>query len=104
MKHKKCVYTKILQLSKKEPKPLLARMVKLQEECGEFAVAILKKNGWKGMGRDTAATNLDNILEEGCDVMMIVMSVLSEYNFTVSDVEKKMEDKLQKWNKNINNK
>jgi NTP pyrophosphatase (non-canonical NTP hydrolase) len=79
-------------------------MVKLQEECGEFAVAVLKKEGWKGMGKDTATTNHDNILEEGCDVMIIVMSVLAKYKFTEEQIDEKLQQKLDKWKNLINKK
>jgi NTP pyrophosphatase (non-canonical NTP hydrolase) len=98
----KSIHRQILDASKKEPKPIIARMVKLQEECGELAVAVLKKEGWKGLGKDTKDTNHDNILEEGCDVMIIVMSVLAKYKFTEEQINDKLQAKLNKWMKLIN--
>ena len=80
----------------------MARMVKLQEECGELAVAVLKKEGWPGMGKDNEDTNHENILEEGCDVMIIVMSVLAKYKFTEEQIDEKLQQKLDKWMKLIN--
>lgn len=82
----------------------MARIAKLQEECGELAVAILKKEGWKGMGKDDKESNHDNILEEGCDVMIIVMSILAKYRFTQEEIDVKLEQKLDKWMKLINKK
>ena len=81
----------------------MARMVKLQEECGELAVSVLKKEGWKGMGKDNEDTNHENILEEGCDVMIIVMSILAKYKFTEEQIDEKLQQKLDKWMKLINN-
>jgi NTP pyrophosphatase (non-canonical NTP hydrolase) len=103
-KQVKSIHQQILDTSKKEPKPIMARMVKLQEECGELAVAVLKKEGWKGMGKDNPESNHENILEEGCDVMIIVMSVLAKYKFTEEQIEEKLQQKLDKWMQTINNK
>lgn len=103
-KQVKSIHKKILRASKKEPKPIIARMVKLQEECGELAVAILKKEGWKGLGKDTPATNHDNILEEGCDIMIIVMSIIANYKFSEDQMNRKLQQKLDKWMKVINSK
>jgi NTP pyrophosphatase (non-canonical NTP hydrolase) len=103
-KQVKSIHQQILEASKKEPKPIMARMVKLQEECGELAVAVLKKEAWKGLGKDTPTSNHENILEEGCDVMIIVMSVLAKYKFTEEQIEDKLQQKLDKWMKTINRK
>jgi NTP pyrophosphatase (non-canonical NTP hydrolase) len=103
-KQVKSIHQQILDTSKKGPKPIMARMVKLQEECGELAVAVLKKEGWKGMGKDNPESNHENILEEGCDVMIIVMSVLAKYKFTEGQIEEKLQQKLDKWMQTINNK
>jgi len=103
-KQVKSIHQQILDASKKEPKPIMARMVKLQEECGELAVAVLKKEGWKGMGKDNADTNHENILEEGCDVMIIIMSILAKYKFTEARMNEKLQQKLDKWMKVINSK
>lgn len=100
----KSIFGQVLDASRKEPKPIMARMVKLQEEAGELAVAVLKKEGWKGMGRDNDITNHDNILEEGCDVMLIVLSVLSKYKFTEDEINDKLKVKLAKWMTMINSK
>ncbi len=101
-KQVKSIHQQILRAAKKEPKPIIARMVKLQEECGELAAAILKKEGWKGLGKDTPDTNHDNILEEGCDIMIIVMSIIAKYKFTEKQMEEKLQKKLDKWMKVIN--
>ena len=98
------IVSEVLKVSKKERKPILARTTKLLEECGELSVAVLKKEGWKGMGRDTAASNHDNILEEGCDVIIIALSILSKYKFTEEQIDRKMKVKLAKWLNIINNK
>lgn len=103
-KQVKTIHQKILDASKKEPKPIMARMAKLQEECGELAVAVLKKEGWKGLGKDTKKTNHDNILEEGCDVMIIVMSILAKYRFSQEEIDEKLQQKLDKWMALINRK
>lgn len=83
-------------LSKKEKKNIMERMVKLQEECGELAVAVLQEHGLKG-GKKSQAAIIDNVLEEGVDVIIIALSVLGAYKFTKDDIKDRMVDKLKKW-------
>ena len=83
-------------LSKKEKKTIMERMVKLQEECGELAVAVLQEHGLKG-GKKSQAAIIDNVLEEGVDVIIIALSVLGAYKFTKDDIKARMIDKLKKW-------
>jgi NTP pyrophosphatase (non-canonical NTP hydrolase) len=93
----------LTRLSKKERKTVMARMVKLQEESGELAVAILQNHGLKG-GKKSQAAIHDNILEEGVDVIIIALSILGAYKFTEKDVMDRMKDKLKKWEKIIHKK
>ena len=78
----------------------MSRMVKLQEECGELAVAILQDHGLKGFRKSSAAVH-DNILEEGADVIIMVLSVLGAYSFTRKDVFQRITSKLKKWERQI---
>jgi len=90
-------------LSKKEKKNIMERMVKLQEECGELAVAILQNHGLKG-GKKSQAAIRDNVLEEGVDVIIITLSVLGGYGFSELDFEERMGDKLRKWERTLKRK
>lgn len=99
---KDSITQQIIKLSRKERKPIMARVVKLAEEHGELAAAILREEGWKGMGKYTKETNHDNVLEEGCDVMIIVLSLLAKYKFTEDEIDEMMQKKLDKWLTTIN--
>lgn len=98
MNHKDPIDEILKRLSKKERKNVMQRMCKLQEECGELAVAVLRKHNLKH-GGGTKENIHQNVLEEGCDVIIIALSILGAYKFTKQDVEDRMLVKMKKWEK-----
>lgn len=87
---------RILRMSKKETKTLEQRFIKLNEEVGELAVAILQSKGLKGSNK-TKKQIRDNILEETCDALNVLYSIASWHKFTKAQIEKMMHKKLDKW-------
>jgi NTP pyrophosphatase (non-canonical NTP hydrolase) len=84
-----------------EPKTLMERMVKLGEEHGELAAALLQRNGLKGAKGKTPSEVEENILEEACDMIIILATILSEYDFVSKDISRMIDIKLEKWRHNI---
>lgn len=90
------VLEKIKKLSIKERKNIMARAVKLSEECGEVAEAVLAKHepsaSYKSLEKDA-------ILEETCDVILVALSIAYGSGYTTEDIEKILEQKNNKWEK-----
>lgn len=74
-----------------------ARSLKLFEEGGELAEAVLAQYKEAGM----AYKNLtkDDILQESCDVIIVALSIAFGAGFTVEDIEAGLEKKAEKWKK-----
>jgi NTP pyrophosphatase (non-canonical NTP hydrolase) len=92
MKHTK----KILSLSKRETKTFDERFIKLSEEIGEIAVAILQSRNLKGTTK-TKSEIKENILEEICDSIIILLSLASYHKFTENQINEMVAKKLKKW-------
>lgn len=91
----------IIAINKKETKSAMEVMVKLQEETGELAAEMLKyigKKGSKGLNKKQIRMN---ILEEGCDTIITVVSVLEKFGFNDKDLSKMIIQKCQKWAENV---
>jgi NTP pyrophosphatase (non-canonical NTP hydrolase) len=91
---------RILKLSPKETKNLEQRFIKLNEEIGELAVAVLQSQGLKGTSK-TKRQIRDNIIEEICDSLNILYSIASWHKFTSKQINDKMHKKLNKWERQI---
>lgn len=87
----------IITINKKEPKSAMEVMVKLQEECGELAAEMLKYIGKKGSKGQNKKQIRMNILEEGCDTIITVVSVLEKFGFSEEDLSKMIIKKCKKW-------
>lgn len=87
---------KILRVAKKETKTRDEQFIKLQEEIGEIAVAILHSRGLKNTSKTKKEIN-DNILEEICDSIIVLYSLASAYKFTKKDIDKMISKKILKW-------
>ena len=81
-------------------KTLDRKIIKLQEEAGEFAAAYLMSVGSKGT-KKTSEQITDNLLEEGCDVMLVVLSILMRSGFDMNDVIAKFQKKMDKWERQV---
>ena len=88
----------IFEVSSKERKTLLEQAVKLQEEVGELSAAILVRMKLKGSTKTTEEA-ADHVLEESCDCMLMIMSIMKKNDFTIEQIEDMLAKKLVKWKK-----
>ncbi len=87
----------IERLSRIEPKTLMERMVKLQEETGELAQEILVEHKTSGSKHKTAGS--DGILGESVDVVLVSLSIFFAHGGTVDKLEELILKKCLKWQK-----
>ena len=87
---------RILKMSIKETKTCEQRFMKLNEEVGELAEAILQSNGLKRTDK-TDEQLRDHVLEETCDALNVLYSIASWHGFTKNEIEEMMHKKLDKW-------
>jgi len=87
---------RILKLSPKEKKTIDERFMKLNEEIGEIAIAILQSRGLKHTNKSKKEIK-ENILEEICDSVIVLFSMASAYKFTECQIKKMINKKLDKW-------
>lgn len=91
------VYARICELSDIESESLLDRSVKLHEESGEVAAAVLKVVGKKPSGGKSDGALKQDVLEEVSDTMIAALSVVGRLGFGVDQVLDMMETKCGKW-------
>jgi hypothetical protein len=92
------VFERIVKVTKeKEVKTQSEKMVKLMEEMGELSVAHLQKKSLKGKGSKTDKEVHENFLEEACDCVIILQSILAAEGFDYDEYLTKMSEKLSKW-------
>jgi len=90
-------FEKIEQLSHDEPKKIIERMVKLQEECGELAQEVLIEH--KASGSLHKKSGVDGIRGESVDVIMVALSIFFKAGGTFNELENCIASKLEKWQK-----
>lgn len=83
--------------SVKEHRNTNGKTVKLMEEVGELAAAILQSQGLKGLGSKTPRQVRINLLEESCDCVIIILKILSDNGFNYDDMLNMCETKIEKW-------
>lgn len=88
-------YALVKRLSLKEPKTLLQRMVKLQEEVGELAQEVLIEQKASGTQHKTEGT--DGIKGECVDVILVALSIYFSQGGNEIDFEKYADQKCLKW-------
>lgn len=88
----------LTDLGSREPKTLMELQVKLTEEVGELAAAVLHSKGLKKLEVEDAE---EHVLEEASDVIIMSLSILSRFGFTLQDVEKMMGKKMAKWSDQV---
>jgi NTP pyrophosphatase (non-canonical NTP hydrolase) len=86
----------VFKVSKMEKKNLTQQMVKLAEEHGELAAAVLMHLGQKGT-RMSKNEVRENVLEEGCDCLLMVLSILNKAGFKENEINEMTKKKLKKW-------
>ncbi len=85
------------RLSHKEKKTLLEKMVKLQEEVGELAEAILIVSQAPGSRHKTSSAK--KIREEVIDILLVGIDIYLQQKGTIEEFQSLMAQKIQKWNK-----
>lgn len=81
----------------KEHRDTNGKAVKLMEEVGELAAAILQSQGLKGLGNKTNKQVYTNLLEESCDCIIIILKIISDNGFTYEDMLNMCDTKIEKW-------
>ncbi|MBH1988426.1 MAG: hypothetical protein I8H75_00600 [Myxococcaceae bacterium] len=85
----------IQKLSLQEPKTLLQRMVKLQEETGELAQEVLIAQNASGTQHKTAGA--DGIAGECVDIVLVALSIYFSQGKSPQDLAEYTQKKLEKW-------
>lgn len=86
----------VFKVSKKERKSLVLQMVKLGEETGELSAAVLMHLGKKGT-RMSKSEITENVLEEACDCLLMILSILNKAGFNEKEINEMINKKLKKW-------
>lgn len=85
----------IKHLSLAEPKTLLERMVKLQEECGELAQEVLIQS--KSSGSKHKQMGKDGIKGEAVDVVLVALSLFFSQGGDIEELNVIAGKKCEKW-------
>jgi NTP pyrophosphatase (non-canonical NTP hydrolase) len=90
------IYKEIEILNNKSCTTVERGICKLFEECGEFAQAANKTIGIK-ISNNTLEETKSEILEEGCDVIQNVFSIMNLYGISYNDIVRYLPIKNKKW-------
>ena len=93
---------KIFEASKYDPKSLTQKALKLSEECGEVAEAVLSFTEAPGCSYKNKA--LADVVEETWDVIITAGSILYQLNVDEKTSVAVRDRKLDKWIKKSRNK
>lgn len=91
----------IRKLTEKDLKSKEQRALKLSEEVGELAAAILSETNAPGCEYKTL--DREDVLQEAADVMIMIHSIIVHYGFTKKEVSDKILEKCKKWETNLRN-
>ena len=85
----------IRELAIKEPKNLLEKMIKLQEECGELAQEVLVQQQSSG---STYKKSLPHGLPKECaDILLVVLSIFFSQGYSKDQLAQFLDEKIDKW-------
>ncbi len=87
-------------MAPRETKTIEQRFIKLNEEIGELAVALLHLRGLKNTDK-TKKEIKENILEEICDSLNVLYSIASSHKFSQEQIVDMMNKKLDKWERHL---
>lgn len=88
---------RLRKLSKLADRDLMARGMKLSEECGELSAEILKYYGLKGTKGKTKQEVLDHLRLEACDCLIMAMDILVHTDTSSSQLNEIVTKQLDKW-------
>ena len=87
---------RIWEISQNEPMTVDQQIMKIMEELGELSEARLISVGLKDSD-DSDEYKIEHVLEEGCDVVLMSISILVACGFTKDQVSGMIHKKLDKW-------
>ncbi len=87
------------RLTLKDQKSKVERCLKLSEEVGELAAAILSEVNAPGCEYKTL--DRTDVLQEAADVLIMIHSIIVHYDFTEEEVKAKFLEKCAKWERVI---
>ena len=90
----------IFRLADLDQKDLTQKALKLCEEAGEVAQAVLSYTKAPVCGYKNK--NQGDVLEELSDVIIVALSIARKLEFSKEDIDTVIENKLAKWEKKIN--
>lgn len=90
------ILKEILALSKKDKRTLDQRFIKLHEEVGELAQAVLQHKGLKSSTKNKLQIK-ENILEEYCDSIITLTTIIAAYRFPHNKIQSMLRTKSNKW-------
>lgn len=78
------------------------KMMKLYEEGGEMAQAMLKYLGSENVSASTDGKDAKAlVLEEGCDVLNVLLDIFNAMEFTTEECRAMFDKKLDKWESKV---
>jgi NTP pyrophosphatase (non-canonical NTP hydrolase) len=95
---------RLRKLSKAADRDLIARGLKLSEECGELSAEILRYHGLKGANGKSQTIILDNLRLEAVDCLIMALDILVHTNTPKEQIDQIMTDQLDKWEKQLKKK
>lgn len=97
----KTIFDRIKEVADKDQKTVEQTALKLVEECGEVAEAVLSFTGAPACSYKNKS--LEDIVEECCDVIIVAYTLAgSKYRIPKSIIEDRIGRKLLKWEEKIN--
>ena len=95
----------IYELTQNDPKTLQERALKLSEEAGELAQAVLSATG--APGSEYKGHGLADIREEAVDAAIVALSILAQASESreafEADLKRLMAEKCMKWQAKLRN-
>lgn len=74
------------------------KIAKMTEEFGEFSAVHLESTGYKRVKNKRSEEEItEHLLEELCDMRIMVMDMMSFYGFTKEQIHEMTDKKLDKW-------
>lgn len=93
------VFRRLHSLAFRDEKTLYEFLAKLFEEAGEVAEAVLSATGAPGCGYKNKTEK--DILEEGCDVIIVASALLFSRGMTTKDLIETLHMKMDKWEEKL---
>ena len=85
----------IRRLTKLDGKTKEQRIIKLMEEVGELAEAVLSETGAPGC--EYKNKDSGDVVEEAVDVIIVALSILDAYEIPDPNIFERLRHKLHKW-------